>query len=79
MGAPANTQTQDAAAGEPDSMITPQVEAYCMKCKQKRGILDPHEVTMKNGRIAVQGNCEVCGASLFRMGRLAPGFPQTPL
>jgi len=34
---------------------------------------------MKNGRIAVQGVCEVCGTPLFRMGRLLPGYPQTPV
>lgn len=75
-----------ASEGEPDmavnagnSTIKPRIEAYCMKCKQKRAILNPHEVTMKNGRIAVQGDCEVCGASLFRMGRLVPGYPQTPI
>lgn len=67
------------AAIQADGTITPRVEAYCMKCKQKRAILNPHEVTMKNGRIAVQGECEVCGASLFRMGKLAPGSPQTPV
>ena len=57
----------------------PRIEAYCMKCKEKRGMLNAREVTMKNGRIAVQGDCEVCGTSLFRMGRLAPGYPQTPI
>ena len=62
-----------------NSTTRPRIEAYCMKCKEKRGILNAHEVTMKNGRIAVQGNCEVCGASLFRMGRLIPGYPQTPI
>ncbi|MGH2496850.1 MAG: alpha/beta fold hydrolase [Ktedonobacteraceae bacterium] len=57
----------------------PRIKAYCMKCKEKRAILNAHEVTMKNGRIAVQGDCEVCGTSLFRMGRLIPGYPQTPI
>jgi pimeloyl-ACP methyl ester carboxylesterase len=67
--------TDNAANGTPK----PRIEAYCMKCKEKRGILNAREVTMKNGRIAVQGDCEVCGTSLFRMGRLAPGYPQTPI
>ncbi len=55
------------------------IEAYCIKCKTKRAMLDPREVTIKNGRIAVQGTCSVCGAQLIRMGRLAPGYPQTPV
>lgn len=43
------------------------MEAYCVKCKQKREITDPEEVTMKNGRRAAQGKCQVCGTKLFRM------------
>ncbi|HEY6542457.1 MAG TPA: alpha/beta fold hydrolase [Ktedonobacteraceae bacterium] len=73
------TAAPDTTVNESHITIKPQIEAYCMKCKQKRGILNPREVTMKNGRIAVQGDCEVCGASLFRMGRLVPGSPQTPI
>jgi hypothetical protein len=71
--------TPDTTLNEPSGTVKPQFEAYCMKCKEKRGILNPREVTMKNGRLAMQGECEVCGASLFRMGRLAPGSPQTPV
>lgn len=73
------TNGPDTSVNELPDWIKPQVEAYCMKCKQKRAILNPHEVTMKNGRIAVQGDCEVCGSSLFRMGKLVPGSPQTPI
>lgn len=73
------TGAPEATVNEAGGTVKPRVEAYCMKCKQKRGLLNPREVTMKNGRIAVQGECEVCGSSVFRMGRLAPGFPQTPV
>jgi pimeloyl-ACP methyl ester carboxylesterase len=73
------TAAPNSAINEPHDEIKPRIEAYCMKCKQKRGMLNPHEVTIKNGRIAVQGDCEVCGTSLFRMGRLVPGSPQTPI
>jgi len=61
--------------------VKPQgkVEAYCMKCKEKRVMLNAHEITMKDGRISVHGDCAVCGSQLFRMGRLTPGYPQTPL
>jgi hypothetical protein len=40
------------------------VEAYCVKCKKKTDIKDPHEVTMKNGRNAMKGTCAVCGTSV---------------
>lgn len=56
--------------------IKSSLEAYCIKCKQKRVMLNATEVTMKNGRKALRGTCEVCGTSLYRMGRAeqrAPG------
>lgn len=43
------------------------VEAYCVKCREKREIKDPVEVTLKNGRPALKGTCPVCGTGLFRM------------
>lgn len=49
----------------------PVVEAYCIKCKRKTAVQDAHEVTMKNGRVAIRGTCVVCGTNLHRMGRLA--------
>jgi pimeloyl-ACP methyl ester carboxylesterase len=55
-----------------------QVEAYCNKCKTRRPIRNAREVTMKNGRAAVRGECAVCGTQIFRMGRLPPGYPNTP-
>ncbi len=39
-------------------------EAYCVKCKKKTDMKDPHEVTMKNGRQAMKGTCSVCGTSV---------------
>ena len=43
------------------------VDAYCVKCREKREIKNPQEVTMKNGRQAIQGSCPVCGTKLFRI------------
>ena len=40
------------------------MEAYCVKCKQKRQIKDGHEVTMKNGKRAMRGTCSVCGTTV---------------
>src|SRR5579883_2908613 len=39
-------------------------EAYCMKCRQKRPLIDGRKVTMKNGRAAIQSRCPVCGSTL---------------
>lgn len=43
------------------------IEAYCVKCREKRPIKDAKQVQMKNGRYAMEGTCEVCGTKLFRM------------
>ena len=44
------------------------MKAYCMKCKKQREMEQATKVTMKNGRPAVKGNCEVCGTHMFRIG-----------
>ena len=43
--------------------------AYCVKCRTKREIKDPQEVTLKNGRPAVKGTCPECGINVFRIGK----------
>jgi len=42
-------------------------EAYCVKCKAKKEMANAQEVTMKNGRPAMQGACPTCGTKLFRI------------
>jgi NAD-dependent SIR2 family protein deacetylase len=44
------------------------VEAYCVKCKQKREMKDVKEVSMKNGKKARTGTCPECGTKMFRIG-----------
>jgi len=46
---------------------TETMEAYCVKCREKREIKDMKEVTLGNGRRAAQGVCPVCGTKLTRM------------
>jgi hypothetical protein len=38
-----------------------------MKEKTKREISSPQEVTLKNGRRALQGTCAACGTKLFKI------------
>ena len=45
------------------------VTAYCVKCRAKRDIKDPEEITMENGRPAVKGTCPKCGTKVFRIGK----------
>ncbi|GER89630.1 MULTISPECIES: DUF5679 domain-containing protein [Dictyobacter] len=41
--------------------------AYCVKCKEKRDMKEAHQITMKNGKPALQGTCVVCGTKLTRI------------
>src|SRR5512144_2201710 len=45
------------------------LEAYCVKCKTKREMVDPKPVFTQGGTPATRGTCEVCGTTLVRMGR----------
>jgi len=45
-------------------------EAYCVKCRKKVEMKDPQQVTMKNGRPAIQGTCPDCGTKIFKIGKL---------
>ena len=44
------------------------MEAYCVKCRVEREMQDAKQVTMKNGKLATQGVCPVCGTKMFRIG-----------
>ncbi len=44
------------------------VDGYCVKCRAKRDIKDAKNITMKNGKPAVQGVCPECGTKIFKIG-----------
>jgi hypothetical protein len=48
------------------------MEAYCLKCREKREMNDPTPITMKNGRPATQGVCPECGTKMFKIGKTQP-------
>jgi Domain of unknown function (DUF5679) len=52
-------------APSPEIMVVTKAmtEAYCVKCKKKTEMKDAHEVTMKNGKHAMKGQCAVCGTT----------------
>ncbi len=45
------------------------MEAYCVKCKTKREILNPKADFNAAGAPVTHGTCPVCGTKLFRIGR----------
>ena len=56
------------------------MQAYCMKCRRKVGIMSPTAITMKNGRPAIQGACPACGTRVSRIiGREEMQPSATPL
>ena len=44
------------------------MEAYCMKCKQKREMVNPVASFTVNGKPITKGECAVCGTTVSRMG-----------
>ena len=51
------------------------MEAYCVKCREKREIEGAEEVTFKNGRKAKRGTCGHCGTSVYRFAGIDLDVP----
>jgi len=45
------------------------LEAYCVKCREKREILDAVAGFNANGTPVTRGVCGICGTKLVRIGR----------
>lgn len=45
------------------------MEAYCVKCKEKREMQDAKAEFTASGAPGTRGTCPVCGTTMFRMGR----------
>jgi DNA topoisomerase-1 len=45
------------------------MEAYCMKCKTKREIVDPQPSFNAAGSPVTRGTCGECGTTLYRIGK----------
>ncbi len=54
------------------------MEAYCVKCKAKRMIQDPEPTFTSSGTPATRGKCQVCGTTLYRMGKTPAHEGMTP-
>ena len=44
------------------------MEAYCMKCRRKQEMRSTRQITMKNGKPAIQGVCPFRDVKMFRIG-----------
>ncbi|HMK08533.1 MAG TPA: type I DNA topoisomerase, partial [Anaerolineales bacterium] len=54
------------------------MEAYCVRCRQKRPVAEPEPIFTKSGTPATAGKCPVCGTRLVRMGRTPSHEGLTP-
>ncbi|MCY4448872.1 MAG: DUF5679 domain-containing protein [Chloroflexi bacterium] len=45
------------------------MQAYCLKCREKREMDNPRDETTKNGRPIIKGACPVCGSVVNIIGR----------
>jgi DNA topoisomerase-1 len=54
------------------------MEAYCMKCKEKREMNEPQATFNAKGSPVTIGKCGVCGTKLYRMGRTDAHATLTP-
>ncbi len=44
------------------------MEAYCLRCKTKREMVNPQPVYSKKGQPGTRGTCPVCGGGIYRSG-----------
>ena len=49
----------------PKHVDNENIMARCMKCRQQMKMLKAKQVTLKNGRTAMKGNCD-CGTKMFK-------------
>ena len=45
------------------------MEAYCMKCREKREMMDPFPTFTSTGTPMTRGVCPVCGTNIIKMGK----------
>lgn len=45
------------------------MQAYCVKCREKRDMISPNDQTTKNGKPIIKGVCAVCGTGMNIIGK----------
>ena len=48
-------------------MEATDMEAYCLKCREKRDMSNEEQVKLKNGRPATKGDYPACGTKMFQI------------
>ena len=52
-------------------MSNEELVGYCLKCKEKRVIVDPVAEWAANGSPGTRGKCPVCGGTIYKQGHTA--------
>jgi hypothetical protein len=47
------------------------MEGYCTGCQTKREMKDLRKVPLRGGKQAVQGECPICRAKIYRIGKFS--------
>ena len=55
-----------------------QIIAYCVKEKANKLMKDAQQVTLKNGRVAMQGICSSCGTKMMKFISIKNTIPLAP-
>jgi hypothetical protein len=63
---PEESSESEGSGGPENAIDAAIIEAYCLKCKQKRTMQDARRIVTRNGRFAMEGTCPVCGTKLMR-------------
>lgn len=64
---PSKSKSNPKSKSKSKSKSNPKITyAYCVKCKKKCKMINPKEVTLKNGRKALKGECVNCKVMMFR-------------
>lgn len=61
-------------------MSNEEIIGYCLKCKEKRPILEPTPEWAANGSPGTRGKCPVCGGTIYKQGYTLAhdGLPKPP-
>ena len=58
----------DTNSDQGDGSGQTKTEAYCVKCRKMRQVLNPKQVILSNKSLALQGVCPVCSTKVFKIG-----------
>ena len=62
-------EVSDPSDGSQPLAVSWLVEGYCMKDRKRVEMVNPHPITMVNGRPAVAGVCPHCGTRIYKISK----------